>query len=274
MDERSLPRMLRAMEAKLVANLEESRASFRHAGLRGGGVEASFREFLDSRLPRYLEVGTGEVIDTRDTRSGQTDVIIANEDQPIRSDRHDPTVFLIEGVAAAAEVKSRLTTSELDDSIAKGAKFKKLRNRYNVGDQIFSNEADRGRFYECPPYFLVAFESAVATETLISRLNNYPLMTAEDGSGQPLPALDAIFILGKGSAINIVEGGAFAFSYAEGAVAGQRAVGWVWQDRQNVLVGMFLWLNAVMPRVRRFGSIVLPYLTEHFSDPIIPKDLR
>ena len=112
--------MLRAMEAKLVANLEESRASFRHAGLRGGGVEASFREFLDSRLPRYLEVGTGEVIDTKDTRSGQTDVIIANEDQPIRSDRHDPTVFLIEGVAAAAEVKSRLTTSELDDSIAKG----------------------------------------------------------------------------------------------------------------------------------------------------------
>lgn len=268
MTEKSLPRMLGAMEAKLIAALEENRASFQHAGLRGGGVEASFREFLDSRLPRYLTVGTGEVIDTKDVRSGQTDILIANNDQPFRSDRDEPTVFLIEGVVAAAEVKSRLTASEIDDAIAKGAKFKRLRNRHNVGDQIFGNKADMDRFYECPPYFLVAFEMATTAETLMSKLASSPLITAEDGTGCPLPPIDAAFILGKGEAINFVEGGALAFYYTEGPFAGMRATDWVWQEREGVLVDMLLWLNAVMPRFHRFTSISIPYLATYLSGPM------
>lgn len=259
--------MFGAMEAGLRAALQQSRASFKHPGLRGGGVETEFRELLDLRLPRYLSVGTGEVIDTKDVRSGQTDVIIANEDQPIRSARDEPTVFLMEGVSAAAEVKARLTTKEIDDAIRKGAKFKKLRYRNSVGDQVFTNPADMARFYQCPPYFLVAFETAVATDTLMSKLNDAPWVAGEDGSGELLPALDAVFVLGKGNAINFVDGGNFAFSYTAGPQAGTRAAGWVWQDREVVLTDMFLWLNAAMPRFRRFISITIPYLTENFSDP-------
>jgi hypothetical protein len=265
--ERSLPAMLRAMERKLLATLDESRAQFRHAGLRGGDVEASFREFLDLRLPRYLTVGTGEVIDTHDARSGETDVIVANEDQPFRGNRDEPSVFLVEGVSAAAEIKTRLTTDEVDDAIRKGTKFKELRCFHNQGDQIKTERADLDRFYNCPPYFLVGFESVVATSTLISKVTAAPWVTPSGSPKQPpLPPLDAVFILGRGFAINLVEGGSFGYTYTAGPLAGQRATGWMWQDRETVLVDMLLWLNIVMPKVRRFGSISVQYLREHLSD--------
>jgi hypothetical protein len=77
MPDRNLPMMLSAMETQLRASLQESRARFSHSGLRGGGVENSFRAFLDSHLPRNVSVGTGEVIDSNESRSGQTDVVHA-----------------------------------------------------------------------------------------------------------------------------------------------------------------------------------------------------
>src|SRR5947208_63995 len=86
--------MLRALDAELVGALEKSRASFQHRGSQGTGAESAVRSLLDSHLPRYLTVGTGEIIDQADTRSGQIDVVIANEDQPFRNGLHDPGVFL------------------------------------------------------------------------------------------------------------------------------------------------------------------------------------
>ena len=265
MVERHLASMLAGVERKLIASLEESRASFQHAGLRGDAVEASLREMLDSRLPRYLTVGTGEVIDSKDARSGQTDVVIANVDQPFRAGRDEAGVFLIEGVAAAGEVKSRLTTHELDDSIAKGSRFKRLRNGHLNNDMISTNQVDRQRFYECPPYFLVAFESVVNTDTLMTQLNNASLVLPENGQGDGLPALDAVFVLGKGCAINYAAGGCLVFQYTNGPLAGQTAIGWSWMDREAVLVDFFLWLSATMPRVQRFGSIAIPYLLSHLA---------
>ncbi|MEV6314740.1 DUF6602 domain-containing protein [Streptomyces sp. NPDC051776] len=125
---RNLVAMLRSQDRKLSAALEESRSAFKHAGLRGDVVECAFREFLDRHLPRHFTVGTGEVLDLHDQTSTQTDVVVANIDQPFRSGIHDPGVFLIEGVSAAGEIKSRLTLDDLDDTLKKAAVFKKLRN--------------------------------------------------------------------------------------------------------------------------------------------------
>jgi hypothetical protein len=46
------------------------------------------------------------VIDFRGNRSSQTDVVVADEEQPFQVDE-SPQLFIIEGVAAAAEVKRR-----------------------------------------------------------------------------------------------------------------------------------------------------------------------
>jgi hypothetical protein len=225
-------------------------------------------------LPQYLRVGTGEVIDQSDARTGQLDIVIANEDQPFHREVHEAGVFLVEGVTAAGEVKSRLTTSELDLAIKGGVKFKALRNRHFTGDMVHANESDLERYYRCPPFFLVAFDSVVAPQTMIDRLNAASAVAASDGSGPGLPPIDAVFVLGQGWAINFGDGqGSLRWADSAGAVAQKWVTGWVWGSDDKVLVRMLMWLNAVMPRVLRFGSIVMPYLMADMQPnvPIYPR---
>ncbi len=141
----NLQAMLGTLDTTLAASLEHSRASFRHSVLRGDGAESAFRQALDSHLPRYLAVGTGEVIDQSDTRSGQVDVVIANEDQPFRTAIHEPGAFLIEGVGAAGEVKSQLTTAELSRAL----------DGRDRGILSGANASGQMHFFNCPPYFLL-----------------------------------------------------------------------------------------------------------------------
>lgn len=83
----------KAQEKMLRAALDYARAMYEHRGNRGASVEVAFREFLGRHIPRNLTVGTGEVIDSYGSRSGQIDVVIANEDQPLVSPPHEPGLF-------------------------------------------------------------------------------------------------------------------------------------------------------------------------------------
>ncbi|MEU1408530.1 DUF6602 domain-containing protein [Streptomyces sp. NPDC005728] len=264
---RNLVAMLRSHEKRLAAALEESRSSFKHAGLRGDVVEFAFRDFLDQHLPRHFTVGTGEVLDLSDQTSSQTDVVVANIDQPFRSGLHEPGVFLIEGVAAAGEIKSALTIKDLDDSLKKGALFKRLRNRHTAGELLTAGESDLARFHECPPYFLFAFESVVATETLMKKLNEAPLVSGPDGAGPLLRPLDGVFVLGRGSAVDYGDGqGALQWRAAapDGGV-GASVPGWMWRDTDTVIAEFLIWLGAVTPRQVRFSPVAVHYLIRHMQ---------
>jgi hypothetical protein len=72
-----------AVESQMKAKLDEIRATFAQSGDKGSSVEDSFREFLRQYLPRRLEIGQGEIIDSRGERSKQTDIVIVNEDHPL-----------------------------------------------------------------------------------------------------------------------------------------------------------------------------------------------
>jgi len=268
MSDPNLRAMLEALDRSLAAALEHSRGAFQHAGTQGDAAERALRETLDAHLPRYYAVGTGEVIDRADTRSGQVDVIIANQDQPFRTGIDQPGVFFIDGVGAAGEVKSRLTAQELARALAGATRFKKLRGQ-DYGINFGANTSDQRRFFDCPPYFLFAFESSLAPATLMKRLQSTPLVTGADGSGDPLSPLDGVFILGQGVAINYGDGqGTLGYRYESGPHAGQIATGWVWQPRtEGVFIYLLLWLSSVMPRFIRFESVALDYLVKLAMPP-------
>src|SRR5438034_11850042 len=99
-----------AIENQLKAKLAEARASFAHGGDRGHDLERAVRCVVRDFLPRRLDVGQGEVIDSLGSRSGQTDLVIANEDHPFTFASDSPGIFFVEGVAAAGEIKTVLTT--------------------------------------------------------------------------------------------------------------------------------------------------------------------
>ncbi|WP_206676446.1 DUF6602 domain-containing protein [Mycobacteroides franklinii] len=115
------------LETQLLAELPKARAATSHGGDKGAKVEAATRELLSERLPSNLWVGCGKVYDAFGGESGQSDVVIANQDQPFTYPKHVPGEYLIEGVSAIGEVKSKLTAAELTKSVALATKYKSLR---------------------------------------------------------------------------------------------------------------------------------------------------
>jgi hypothetical protein len=256
---------LNTQDATLATSLARSRATFQHTTLKGDGSEFAIREALNSHLPRNFSVGTGEVVDLSDTRSQQVDVIIANESQPFRAGIHENGLFLIEGVRAAGEVKTILTTKELKKTLEAATVFKSLRAQRPLF-QVFNSPGSQPRF-ECPPYFLFAFDNRVAERTLLKRLKEAPLVNAADGSGQALPPVDAVFILGKGAVVNYGDGqGCLSAQYDTGPNAGKPITGWEWWHPGNSGIGMFtyflFWLSAVMPRILDPTPIAWKYLAK------------
>jgi hypothetical protein len=250
-----------ALEKRLRLRLDEGRASFVHRGIKGDTVESAFREYLEASLPRHFSIGTGEVIDISGARSRQADVVVANQDQPFRAEINEPGLYLIEGVTAVGEVKSSLTTSELSKAVVAGTAFKRLRSTYLAGDTRIANPYDFERYYMCPPFFVVAFESNVAIQTLLTTLDSAALVPSSSGEPPHIPPVDAVFILGSGMAMRFDTKSALGLALHDGTDIN----GWAYLQDDSVLVGMLEWLGFAMPRVHRLSSITPQYFIRRNS---------
>jgi hypothetical protein len=236
----------------MLAKLAQARDRFEHRGDRGtAGAEVPFREFLREYLPRSHEVGHGEIVDAEGRISTQTDVVVVDPDHPFTFTPSDPGLFFIDGIAAAGEVKSVLTTSELETTLKNSARFKELTPQHYKGTMIVSNSSDIPRFYDRRPYFLIAFESQLKTETIAAKIHEFQ----QENPGVPL--LDGVFALGRGWVVDFGDGnGAFQFRLDDG----HSVPGWVWRDVPEVLFDFFVWLSIVTPRFVRFEAVLTKYL--------------
>jgi len=193
-----------AAEAQMKAELDEARATFTHPGDKGTTFEDTFRTFLRKYLPRRLELGNGEIVDHNDRRSRQTDVVVVSDDHPFTFTQNLPGLFFIDGVCAAGEVKANLTSTELKNTLENSCQFKRLEIvlEHTMG---FSNESDRKRFYKCPPYFLVAFESQLKLSTILEKIEGF-VESKGFGVNEVNKILDAVFIIDRGWIINFGDG--------------------------------------------------------------------
>lgn len=244
---------INAQQARLLADLEEARAKFKQGtDLGTAGFEVPFRQFLSGHLPRRLAVGQGEIIDSEGRESGQTDVVILDDDHPFHVEPDQPSLAFIEFVAAAGELKTTLTGDGLQTTLEKSAQFKALRAEEAPGaTMIASNPGDITRFVDHRPYFLVAARSELKLETVAERVRAFDLAT----EGQ---IVDAVYLLDRGWVVNFGDGqGAFQFVTSAGSVQ-------AWVQREvppgEVLFDFFVWLSAVMPRFVRLGSPIGKYL--------------
>ena len=241
-----------SVEQQMRLKLTELRATFAQSGDKGSTAEAALRTFLREYLPHRLEVSHGEVIDTTQNRSKETDVVIVSEDHPFTFTRDLPGLFFVEGVCAAGEVKSILTSDEFDLALKSSLKFKQLKVHELDGTLTCTNPSDEERFYTCPPWFLFAYESQLSLSTIRERAE----LKAQEVS-TPIGLVDGIFVLDRGWAINCGDGqGSFKFGvHGVGSVPG-----WNSKESDSVLFDFLGWLHAVMPRTVRFQSILVPYL--------------
>lgn len=185
----------------LKLELEVARTRFEHLGLRGNALEIAFRDFFEKHLPRSVNVGTGEVIasesdsDNTGGRSGQMDLVFSNQSQPFQTARDVPTLFFVEGVLAAGEVKTSLSRSIMPEELRKARKFRALRAK-NMSRLVQVPNPDVWASYYVfyRPYFMIATETKSPWQSILLEVMEYI------DSEKVLP-LDGIFLLDRNVAI-------------------------------------------------------------------------
>jgi hypothetical protein len=253
-----LERKFAAVSEQMKARLTAIRASYQHRGIKGCKVEDIVREFLREHLPRRLDIGHGEVIDAMGHRSGQTDVVITNEDHPFTYPENEPGLFFVEGLAAAGEVKTNLTTADLEGVLEAGREFKQLRRKPTPGtiSAISARPSDVTRFHRTPPFFLFALESQLALPTIWEKLKEAGSFRV-DGPEIDQNTIDGVFVLDRGWVIDFAAGdGVFQFLTPDM----KSLQGWIAQPSQRVLFDLMHWLSSVMPRQTFDRPIALNYL--------------
>ena len=241
-----LREVLEPADRRLRLALDFARARLSHAASKGAVLESELRRLLAEHLPKTLGVGQGEVVDSLGNRTGQVDLLVTNEHQPFRWAADEPGVHIIEGVSAGGELKASLGATELADALAKGERFKRLRYRAHAGAQVYGrHEADLARFYESPPFVVIAIESLMSTQTMLDRLAGAPKVPSPDGKGAPQDPIDAVFLLDRGVGLNL-GGGDGQIKYL--GPDAKPIAGWVFYESATVIAEMLIWLYRVMPR--------------------------
>jgi hypothetical protein len=262
MRKNQLLKELMLVEQDMRFRLALGRTRYTHRGGKGSIVEAVFRQFL--REYTRLEIGNGEVIDTYGHKSAQTDAIIVGAGHPLIFHPEEHSLFLVEGILAAGEVKSILTkdlfvgTDKEKGALEKSSRFKKLTVKTTSGNRGAMSVRYSSTFlpfYVHRPYFLFAYESEMALETICKYVRDYDQekkakfdeqqqkkRDKDKEEANPFPTLDAIFVLGKGWVINFD---------GLGPIEGRQVdemTGWKFQSSETVLADMLSWLSVVMPR--------------------------
>jgi hypothetical protein len=175
-----------------------------HSLHKGTPREVFIQEFLKNHLSEKVSIGSGEIIDMNSLsgeKRNQHDIVIFKNEYPRIDFGGNIRGFLAESVIATIEIKSNLTENRLKKAI-------------NAAKTVKNLETSRGatmRMGWTPPAplnFVVAYGGPAKMETVHGWIEKiyeeegiqYPAMppTKAERFKIPSPAIDAIFILGKG----------------------------------------------------------------------------
>ncbi|MCG9128257.1 hypothetical protein JT359_11705 [Candidatus Poribacteria bacterium] len=97
---------------------------------KGTLIENTFRENLEQILPEKIGISSGFVMDTDGSESKQMDIILYDKMNTPRLFTSDSVqVFPVEYTYACGEVKTKLATTELQDSFKKCSSYKNLNRK-------------------------------------------------------------------------------------------------------------------------------------------------
>jgi hypothetical protein len=254
-------------EQSIRLDLDRARLESSHSGTIGDHTEAAVRKALRGYVPATYSVGEGHVYDAYGDGSQQTDVVITNQDHPLTFPEGRSGTYLVDGVAAVGEVKTRLDSKELDDCITKGTTFKGLRMTGREGDFVLNvkEQAYLRQMGMVPPFFVIAIDCTLKPETVSKKLMKAGLVSPPagksagplDDADTPQPPVDAICILGKGVHLYIRPDNPFGMKIV-GAPQGQPV--WAFIPTDAPLSFTLMWLHSAMPQMIRGKSVLVPYL--------------
>jgi len=175
-----------------------------HPNHKGQPREWFVRDFLDSHLSERVAIGTGEVIDAKSEpgeQRNQMDVVVYRRDFPRIPFGGGVHAYLAESVVATLEVKSTLD----DDGILKATRAAR---RLKLLERHLTTSFTAG--YHPPNIlsYVVAYDGPAGMDTVRGWAEGalkkesipYPNLppTGAERLGVTSPALDGVFVLGKG----------------------------------------------------------------------------
>lgn len=247
-----LKNIIAKVENQMQEVLDEVRETFKHSGNKGTNTEYLFADFARKYLPRKLEIGNGEIIDSFGNRSGQTDIIIVSEDHPFTFTQNKPGLFFIEGILSVGEIKITLTSQELKNTLKNSMLYKKLKTTYG-GEIVPASYNNSKRYYDHPPFFLFCYESQLTLSTIKKNIESFIKEDLKDASG----VIDGVFVLDKGWVINFGDGKEV---FQLRTPNGNTMDGWVSKESDSVLFDLFSYISVTMPRIIRSKPILVNYL--------------
>ena len=155
-----------------------------HPGLEGELKELALKECIEPFLTHSFKVGTGKVIDTYQNLSNQIDAVIYHTKlvPPIFFSK-ELGIYPVESVRYAIEVKSKITATQIKDSLKKFRSIRKLKS--------FPRQQTDGRITHgsLPATILFAFDSDISG----SEIHRFLKYDEYEHS-----ACTALVVLGKG----------------------------------------------------------------------------
>jgi len=192
-----------AIEKQLIAT-SKIPANSGHPLHKGTPREAFIKQFLQSHLPETVSIGSGEIIDHQSQpgqQRNQFDIVIYKKNYPKLDFGGGINGFLIESVIATIEVKSTLTSSELENAIKAARNSKSLIKSVT---QSFST----GYIPPAILNFVVAYDGPQNMSTVhgwITQIHgslniSCPSLSTDPNQriSTPSPSIDGVFILEKG----------------------------------------------------------------------------
>lgn len=179
--------ILRGQAAKMFEELKMISKLYPNNGEKGREAESILRKFLTEVIPKKWEVGTGFVVDAKNNKSNQTDIFIyANEKSPYYRG-YEISLIPIQYLASAIEVKMKLTTDELIDSMVK---FEKIDDMFN------ENGCDGKR----PLNILFCYSSNIKLSKIFDYLHHPEIFEKEikKAGGSFKKTIDLVCVLDRG----------------------------------------------------------------------------
>lgn len=253
-----------AIEAALIAT-SRIPANSGHSLHKGTPREAFIKQYLEGHLPSNVAIGTGEIIDANsrpEQSRNQYDIVIYKRTYPKLDFGGGISGFLVESVIATIEVKSHLTQAEFSNA-AKAA-----RNCKALVPNIM-NSFHSGYVPPSVSNYIVAYDGPANMETVhgwivpeYQKLGigvpQLPLDTNERIK-TPSPAIDAVFVLGKG------------FIYFDNVPIGfvndanrkaNPSLKWVFSDTPNGnLLLLFMMIQGATANIEGKWLNAVPYLS-------------
>jgi hypothetical protein len=195
-----------------------------------------------------------EIHDTHGRVTKEIDLALLNRFHPTFLLTDPPRSLYMEGVIAAAEVKTSLDKRDTIDCLEKAQAFKRLLARVEGNDLAAHSvdSEDTFRFLIRRPFFAFAYEDSRPLSSLQKNIEEWMI----DNCAPDHEKIDAVFVLNKGIMVNLASGaGAIEAKDAKGNLVS----GFARRETKAIFSQLILWLSLVCPSFSSLNPILLKY---------------